>query len=187
MQLMQDIEKGVKQEILMKKIISKKTGLCLAGLIMLTLSACGYQLIGGKGIYGGEISSIYVSIFNNSTFEPSIAQPVTDSFAKELLMTGLFTINSEAADAYLKGDIQTVTTAPNALGTDGAVIEKVVTVTLLVSLYQKNGKLVKQFSLADSEYYKIQSTAEEYNRREAIRRMSARMARRFSAQLLLEY
>lgn len=156
-------------------------------VILLTLSACGYQLIGGKGIYGGEISSIYVSIFNNSTFESSIAQPVTDSFSKELLMTGLFTLNREASDAYIKGDIRNVTTAPNALATDGTVIEKVVTVELLVSLYQRNGTLVKQFGLSDSEYYKIQSGAEEYNRREAIRRMSARMARRFSSQLLLEY
>ncbi len=99
--------------------------------VLLTLSACGYQLIGGKGIYGGEISSIYISIFNNSTFESSIAQPVTDSFSKELLMTGLFTINREASDAYLKGDIRNVTTAPNTLGTDGTVIEKVVTVELI--------------------------------------------------------
>lgn len=171
----------------MKNNIVKKTGLCLVAAFLLALSACGYQLIGGKGIYGGEISSIYISIFNNSTFEPSIAQPVTDSFAKELLMTGLFTINREGTDGYLKGDIKTVTTTPSILGTDGVVIEKIVTVELLVSLYQKNGKLIKQFGLSDYEYYKIQNTAEEYNRREAIRRMSARMARRFSAQLLLEY
>ena len=58
-------------------------------------------------------------------------------------MTGLFTINREASDAYLKGDIRNVTTAPNTLGTDGTVIEKVVTVELMVSLYQRNGKLVK--------------------------------------------
>ncbi len=171
----------------MKKNTSKTIGLCLVVIIITALSGCGYQLIGGKGIYGGEISSIYVSIFNNSTFESSIAQPVTDSFAKELLMTGLFTLNRDAADAYLKGDIKNVITTPNTLGTDGAVIEKVVTVELLISLYQKNGKLVKQFGLSDYEYYSIYSGAEEYARREAIRRMSARMARRFSAQLLLEY
>ncbi len=52
---------------------------------------------------------------------------------------------------------------------------------------KKNGALVKEFAIGDSEIYKIQDTAEEYNRREAIRRLSARMARRFSAQLLLEY
>ncbi len=169
------------------KYISKRMGACLAAIILLALSGCGYQLIGGKGIYGGEISSIYVPIFSNSTFEPSIAQPVTDSFTKELLMTGLFTINNSAADAYLRGVITNVTTAPNALSTDGTVIEKVVTVEMTVSLYQRNGKLVKTFGLSDYEYYRIQSGAEEYNRREAIRRMSSRMARRFSSQLLLEY
>lgn len=171
----------------MKKSCVKKVALFCALFFVLLAGACGYQVIGGKGIYGGEISSIYVSIFTNSTFESSIAQPVTDSFAKELLGTGLFTINKANADAYIKGNIQSVTTAPNALATDGTVIEKTVSVSMIVSLYQGNGKLVKNFSLSDYEYYKIQSGAEEYNRREAIRRMSARMARRFSAQLLLEY
>ncbi len=59
--------------------------------------------------------------------------------------------------------------------------------TVKVSLSQKNGALIKEFAISDSEIYKIQEGAEEYNRREAIRRLSARMARRFSAQLLLEY
>ncbi len=171
----------------MKKSSAKKVAMCCILVFVLMAGACGYQVIGGKGIYGGEISSIYVSIFTNSTFESSIAQPVTDSFAKELLGSGLFTINQANADAYIKGNIQTVTTAPNALATDGTVIEKTVAVVMVVSLYQRNGKLVKNFTLSDYEYYKIQSGAEEYNRREAIRRMSARMARRFSAQLLLEY
>lgn len=171
----------------MKKNFARGFVLCCAAAFLLVASSCGYQLIGGKGIYGGEISSIYISIFKNSTFESSIAQPVTDSFAKELLMTGLFTINESNTDAYIKGDIRTVTTAPNALATDGTVIEKTVSVVLLVALYQRNGKLVKEYTLSDYEYYKIPGGAEEYNRREAIRRMSARMARRFSAQLLLEY
>jgi outer membrane lipopolysaccharide assembly protein LptE/RlpB len=171
----------------MKKNFAKGLILCCAAAFLFMAGACGYQLIGGKGIYGGEISSIYISIFTNSTFESSIAQPVTDSFAKELLASGLFTINQSNADAYIKGNIQTITTAPNALATDGTVIEKSVAVSLVVSLFQRNGKLVKNFTLSDYEYYKIQSGAEEYNRREAIRRLSARMARRFSAQLLLEY
>lgn len=172
----------------MKKNISRTTVLCLVAAFFLALSGCGYQLIGGKGIYGGEISSIYVPIFNNETFESSIAQPVTDSFSKELLMSGLFTINREASDAYMRGTITNVTTTPNTLSTEGAVTEKIVTVEMTVALYQKNGKLVKTFGLSDYEYYSVQSrSSEEYARREAIRRMSARMARRFSSQLLLEY
>jgi len=88
----------------------------------------------------------------------------------------------------MKGNITTVTTSPSSLGADGVVLEKAVGVGLDIALYQKNGKLVKNFSLSDSEIYRVENVgAEEYNRREAIRRLSARMARRFSAQLLLEY
>ncbi len=154
----------------------------------MVLTACGYQLIGGKGIYGGDISSIYVSIFKNETYEAHIAQPVMDSFSRELLSMGLFTLNSDSADGYMKGIITDVTTSPSSLSADGIVIEKSVSVSVSISLYQKNGKHIKDFGLGDSEIYRVTSVgAEEYNRREAIRRLSARMARRFSAQLLLEY
>jgi len=173
---------------IMKGKDMKRTGLILfAAAALMMLGACGYQLIGGKGIYGGDISSIYVSPFKNLTYEPNVSQPVTDSFSKELLSTGLFTLNYEKADGILKGEITDVTLAPSSLNAQGVVIEKSVSVTVKVSLFQTNGTLVKEFSIADSEVYKIQDTAEEYNRREAIRRLSARMARRFSAQLLLDY
>jgi len=166
----------------------KRTGLILfATATLMMMGACGYQLIGGKGIYGGDISSIYVSVFKNLTYEPHVSQPVTDSFSKELISTGLFTLNHERADGVLKGEITDVTMSPSSLNAQGVVIEKVVSVSVKVSLSQKNGTLVKEFAIGDSEIYKIQQGAEEYNRREAIRRLSARMARRFSAQLLLDY
>ncbi|MEN6615035.1 MAG: LPS assembly lipoprotein LptE [Syntrophorhabdus sp.] len=170
----------------------KNTKIQWIGLFLVIIAlgftpACGYQLIGAKGIYGGEISSVYISVITNSTYEPSISQPVTDSFSKELLMSGLFTLNHQSSDAYVKGNITNVATYASALGTDGVVTEKLVLVEMTASLYQRSGKLVKTFPLSDTEIYKIQNTAEEYNRREAIRRLSARMARRFSAQLLLEY
>lgn len=166
----------------------KRAGLILfAAAALMMMVACGYQLIGGKGIYGGDITSVYVPVFKNLTYEPHISQPVTDSFSKELISTGLFTLNYEKADGVLKGEIIDITTSPSSLDAKGVVIEKSVSVTVRVSLSEKTGTLVKQFSLGDSEIYKIQNTAEEYNRREAIRRLSARLARRFSAQLLLEY
>lgn len=159
-----------------------------AVIALLVLGACGYQLIGGKGIYGGDISSIYVSVFQNLTYEPHISQPVTESFSRELVSTGLFTLNEQSADGYLKGEITDVKTAASSLDATGVVIEKSVTVTVRIVLYEKNGKLVKGFGLSDSEIYRVEfAGAEEYNRREAIRRLSARMARRFSSQLLLEY
>jgi len=166
----------------------RRTGLVLVAAAMLMVTgACGYQLIGGKGIYGGDVSSIYVPVFKNLTYEPHVSQPVTESFSRELLSTGLFTLSYEKADGILKGEITDVAMAPSSLNAQGVVIEKSVSVTVKVSLSQKNGALIKEFAISDSEIYKIQEGAEEYNRREAIRRLSARMARRFSAQLLLEY
>jgi len=95
-----------------------------AVITLLVLGACGYQLIGGKGIYGGDISSIYVSVFQNLTYEPHISQPVTESFSRELVSTGLFTLNEQSADGYLKGEITDVKTAASSLDATGVVIEK---------------------------------------------------------------
>jgi hypothetical protein len=35
--------------------------------IVFLLFSCGYQLVREKGIYGGDISSVYLSIFKNQT------------------------------------------------------------------------------------------------------------------------
>jgi len=116
----------------MKGNTMKRTGIMFIGTILLIiLAGCGYQLIGGKGIYGGDISSIYVSVFKNSTYEPAISQPVTDSFSKELLLTGLFTLTKESADGYLRGEITDIVTQPSSLGADGVVMKRLCRVTPL--------------------------------------------------------
>ena len=53
-------------------------------LLVFLLCSCGYQLVREKGIYGGDISSVYISVFKNMTYEPHISQYVTDAFSKEL-------------------------------------------------------------------------------------------------------
>ena len=91
-----------------------KTGpikkLIIAIPLVFLLCSCGYQLVREKGIYGGDISSIYISIFKNLTYEPHISQYVTDAFSKELISTGLFTVNKESSDGYLQGTIMKITT-----------------------------------------------------------------------------
>jgi outer membrane lipopolysaccharide assembly protein LptE/RlpB len=173
--------------MLMTKTGQLKKLIIVIPLVFL-LCSCGYQLVREKGIYGGDISSIYISIFKNQTFEPHISQYVTDAFSKELLSTGLFTVNKESSDGYLQGTIMKITTAPYTLSIAGITIEKTVTLETDMALYRKNGSFIKRWSLADSETYRVDNVNyEEYNKEDAIKRLSARMARRFSAVLFVDY
>jgi hypothetical protein len=156
--------------------------------LVFLLCSCGYQLVREKGIYGGDISSIYISVFKNLTYEPHISQYVTDAFSKELVSMGLFTVNKEGSDGYLQGTITRITTQPYTLNIAGITIEKTVTLETDMALYRNNGVFVKRWPLSDSETYRVDNVNyEEYNKEDAIKRLSARMARRFSAVLFVDY
>jgi hypothetical protein len=156
--------------------------------LVFLLCSCGYQLVREKGIYGGDISSVYISIFKNQTYEPHISQYVTDAFSKELISTGLFSVYQESSDGYLQGTIMKITTQPYTLSIAGISLEKTVAVDVDMALYRKNGVFVKRWSLSDSETYRVDNANfEEYNKTDAIKRLSARMARRFSAVLFVDY
>jgi hypothetical protein len=77
--------------MLMKMAGPVKNTILIIAFVLLLFS-CGYQLVRDKGIYGGDISSVYISVFKNMTYEPHISQYVTDAFSKELLSTGIFTV-----------------------------------------------------------------------------------------------
>jgi outer membrane lipopolysaccharide assembly protein LptE/RlpB len=156
--------------------------------VALLLCSCGYQLVRDKGIYGGDISSVYISIFKNMTYEPHISQYVTDAFSKELLSTGIFTVNKGNSDGYMQGTILKITMKPAALSIAGITVEKTVTLDVDIALYKQNGVFIKRWPLSDSETYRVDNANfEEYNKTDAIKRLSARMARRFSAVLFVDY
>ena len=161
--------------------------LCVIALTLL-LCSCGYQLVQEKGIYGGEITSLYLSIFKNNTYEPGVSQYVTESFSREFLSTGLFVLNKEKADGYLQGSVQKVSTIPATMSAAAVTIEKTVTVEVEIALFKKNGDFVQRWKLSDSETYRVDNVDfEDYNKKDAIKRLSLRLARRFNSMLLTNY
>lgn len=159
--------------------------LMLAGVL---LCSCGYRLVKDKGIYGGDITSLGVPIFKNKTYEPHVPLFVTEAFTRELVSTGLFKINKEDPDGYLEGMVKTIKIVPSSLSKDGVVVEKKVTIDVDISLFRRNGVFVKRWTLSEPEIYRVDDPSiEDFNKRDAIQRLSARMARKFTAVLLIEY
>jgi hypothetical protein len=161
---------------------------CLVILALFISSSCGYQLISEKGIYGGEISSVYVPIFKNKTFEPHASLYVTDAFTKELLSIGLFQVNKDDSDGYIEGTIRSVLITPSTMSGVGLVVEKSIRVDVDLSLFKGNGAFIKRWSLFETEIYRTDDVnSEDYNKRDALTRLSERMARKFTSVMLMDY
>jgi len=161
--------------------------LSLICLILISVTACGYQLVREKGIFGGDIVSVDVPIFKNLTFEPQISQFFTESFTRELVSTGLFNINTNA-DSTLQGSVRTVQIIPYAVSGQGLQLQKAIVVAIDLVLTKKTGGFKKNWTLTDSEPYNANDiNLEDFARRDALRRMSARMARRLTSLMLGNY
>jgi len=162
--------------------------MCIIILSALLLCSCGYQLVKEKGIYGGDISSLYVPVFKNKTYEPHASLYVTDSFTREIVLSGLFKVNVQNPDAYLEGNITEIKITPATVDSTGMVVEKTITTTIDVAMFRKNGGLLKRWSFSDYETYNVVDVnAEDFNKRDALKRLSARMARKFCSIILIDY
>jgi hypothetical protein len=161
--------------------------LCLL-LALCLLTSCGYELVRDKGIYGGDIASVSVPMFKNASYEPHIPGFITDAFTKELINTGLFQVNNPGSDAYVEGTVRRVRAIPYTVNKNGTVLEKRVDVYLDIALYRKDGTLLRRWNFSDFETYQAEViNYEEFNKQEALKRVSERLARRFSAALLMDY
>jgi len=162
--------------------------ICIIILSTLFLCSCGYQLIKDKGIYGGDITSLYVPVFKNKTYEPHASLYVTDSFTREIVSSGLFKVNTSNTDGYIEGNITEIRIIPATMNTSGVVVEKTISATIDIALFKKNGSLLKRWSFYDSETYNVVDiNAEDFNKRDALKRLSGRVARKFCSMVMVDY
>jgi hypothetical protein len=161
----------------------------LITIILATLLiGCGYELVRDKGIFGGEITTLAVPIFKNVTYEPHVSMYVSEAFTKELMGTGVFKLDRAGTDGYMEGTIKDIRILPNTLSKTGIVVEKKVFMDVELVLYRKNGTFIRRWVLSDNEVYRADvPNYEEYNKKNAYGRISDRMARRFSAAILVNY
>lgn len=161
------------------------------GLLMLlplvTLCGCGYTIVQGTGIMGGEVVRLDVPVFKNKSFEPLVPEFFTEAFTRELVLSGLFEVNKGKSDSVLDGAIVNVRTVPTVLNKDGIATEKTVYVDLGLVLNKKDGTFIKSWGLGDAETYRCEPiNFEDFNKREALKRVAARLARRYSALILTD-
>ncbi len=159
----------------------------ILALLFSLLPGCGYELVRDRGISGGEVVPISVPVFKNRTYEPQVPAFFTQAFSRELVVGGLVDLNGNGSDGVLQGTINSVTSAPSSMSGAGVAIEKVVTVSIGLMLTKPDGA-TRTWAFSDSEAYQASDiNLENYNKRAALQRIAARIARRFHSQLIASH
>lgn len=95
----------------------------LSGLLLaLALPwGCGYHLAGKGSTLPPHVQRVSVPLFENRTTQPEIAQRLTEQVTNELIGRGVEIESgaADAADAILQGVVNTYTSVPVGIGTDG--------------------------------------------------------------------
>jgi outer membrane lipopolysaccharide assembly protein LptE/RlpB len=158
--------------------------LLVTPVLLLLLSACGYELVRDRGIAGGEVISVSVPVFKNRSFEPRVPEFFTEAFSRQLASGGLVDINRTGSDAVLQGTIDSVVASTSSLSGTGVALEKMVTARITLVLTKPEGN-VRTWTFTDSEAYQANDiNLEDFNKRAALQRIASRIARRFHAQLV---
>lgn len=113
---------------------------------VLLLSGCGYHTAGKVSTLPAQIHVLAVPTFVNQTHVYRIEQVLTAAVDRELTTRTQYKVLSHAtedADATLHADVTLASSAPLTYdSTTGRATSSLVTVTLKVSLVDKNGKVL---------------------------------------------
>lgn len=155
---------------------------------MLSLAACGYQLVRQEGIRGGDVKVVDIPMFTNKTFEPHTPAIFTEAFTRELVSSGFFQINKPNPDSTLQGVISRIVIVPSSLNISGIAVEKTATVDVALTLTRSTGQVLRHWTFTEAEAFRADNVnLQDFNKREALRRIANRMSRRFSALILADY
>jgi len=148
--------------------------------LALVLSACGYHFPGGGSGLPPHIKTIAVPVFANQTQEVGIENDFTNQVVFEFTRSGILKVEAPPADSTLNGRIQAILIRPVAYSRQVVATERRVTLRLSVRLTDTatGNVLWEDGNMVDNEVFAVAADAlsTETNRREAIRRISERMA-----------
>lgn len=159
----------------------------VAGLI----SSCGFRILHGKddsGIAYGKfkkfnnISQIYIKPFKNLTYKSGIGVYFSNNLANYLnFRTDMFTANKSGAMYYLTGKIISIQNNVMSYTGVAAAVDYMITVTVTVSMYKTDGKIIFRnvnFASEATYYNYINPLVAHKQEKTAIETVSKRIARK---------
>jgi len=151
-------------------------------LCMLSLPACGYQMVGKETHVPTGLSSVAIPTFKNRTYEPGIEVPFTQAFLREFILDRRVSVVDRAqADSLLEGVINDFKFYSVSYDRSGLVLEYQTVVVLDVTLRDREGKVLwEQKNFSETEWFRASSSAltNEANKVAAIRQIGGLVAGR---------
>lgn len=154
-----------------------RTRFILAALALLC-TGCGYQLV-GKGTLPRGAGSVYVALFENNTAEIGVSHIFTNDMIYEFTRNGNRVVDEASADALLGGTIDAMEIETVSYRGQLTSLERRITARLTLKLTDREGRVLWSASgISEEEVYGVleEKTATEFNKREAIRALSRRLA-----------
>jgi len=167
-----------------------------AALVMLTLSACGYALVGKGTTTDPSIKRIGVPTFKDATGKPGLDQKITQKVIEELLKRGRFDVvpTTTGVDAVVEGELLSYTVVPVGFSEEGTGENKTQASRYAISLtarvtYSKVGEtepIWSSDSFSFRDEYDIGAQAATFFDREdqSLERLAVSFARNLVAAML---
>jgi hypothetical protein len=150
-------------------------------LAVLALEGCGYRFAGDRDPVI-DIRTVHIPPMTNSTTKVGIETFFTNDFIFEVSRHGrVAVVGREAAEAVLEGVIRDLRTASASRRSITTTLERRVSVTVDLVLRDRDGRVLWQSRLSDSEVYTVlaDKTSTEGNLRQALAIIAPRLAEKF--------
>lgn len=149
--------------------------------VVLACSGCGYRF-GGNMKPEIEVDTVHVPPMTNTTTQVGIETIFTNDLILEISRHGkMSVVNRKSAEAVLEGVIRDLRTGSVSRRSLTDTLERRVSIAVDLVLKDRQGRVLWQSSLADSEAYTVlaDKTSTEGNLRRALSVVSARLAEKF--------
>ncbi len=164
---------------------------CLAALLLLFSSGCGYHTAGHNVQLPRNVKTIAVPAFKNETTTYRIEQMLTASVVREFITRTHYSILNDAsgdADATLRGTVLSTSASPLAYDTaTGRAASVLVVVSMKVTLSDRQGKVLYQNpAYLFREQYEVSQDLQSFFEEDspAFRRLSQDFARTLVSNIL---
>ncbi len=150
-------------------------------LVVIGIGGCGYRFSGDREPVI-DIKTVHIPPMTNTTTKVGIETQFTNDLIFEVNRSGKSeVVDREMAAAVLEGVIRDLRTGSVARRDISTTLQRRVRVTVDLLLKDRQGKVLWQSSLSDSEEYTVLSdkTSTEGNLRQALAVISRRLAEKF--------
>ena len=139
------------------KIVLRRLGWLLGGIVPLIAAGCGYQFAGESSFLPGDIRTIYVEPFINRSRDVGLEKELASGLRSEIFRRGRLRLvdQAEQADAILTGSILSLDSSVVSVNRRDEVLEyqSILTVDVILRRREPNEVLWRGPAIRLTEFY----------------------------------